>query len=165
MPLRDAPGAPVASPPPSLGAVERIADRSRSLAQLNGEALRRLSAARRQRLLSMALSEPRTRELGLRAPRSALTLYLTIEAPEARFVGGWPRVGAFSENGDGLALLAGGAKTFTRIESYGNENAERLLLELIEGWKDRGRPTGQDLRAEVNFRGGASSEVRLSWGA
>jgi protein-L-isoaspartate O-methyltransferase len=89
MPLRDAPGAPVAPPPPSLGAIERIGDRSRSLAQLSGEALRPLSAVRRQRLLSLALSEPRTRELGLRAPRPALTLFLMIEAPED----GWSAAG------------------------------------------------------------------------
>lgn len=166
MPLRDAPGAPVASPPPSLGAIERIDHRSRSLAQLSGEALRRLSAARRQRLLSLALSEARVHELGLRAPRPALSLYLTIEAPEDRLVGGWPRIGVISENGDGLALLAGGAKTFTRIESYGDRDAERLLLGLTEGWKQRGRPAGHDLRVEVSFpRGAAGSDVRLSWGS
>ncbi len=70
-----------------------------------------------------------------------------------------------SENGGGLALMAGGAKTFTRIESYGDRDAERLLLRLVEGWKQRGRPTGHDLRAEVSFRAGASSGVRLNWGS
>ncbi len=166
MPLRDAPGAPVAPPPPSLGATERIGDQSRSLAQLSGEALRRLSAARRQRLLSLALSEPRTHELGLRAPRPALNLYLMIEAPEDRLVGGWARIGVIGENGDGLALMAGGASTFTRIESYGDSDAERVLLSLIEGWKQRGRPAGHDLRVEVGFPpGAASSDVRLSWGS
>jgi protein-L-isoaspartate(D-aspartate) O-methyltransferase len=165
MPLREAPGAPVPSPPPTLGATERIDERSRPLAHLSGEALRRLSAARRRLLLSLALSEPRTHDLGLRAPRAGLALYLAIEAPENRFVGGWPRVGVISDNADGLSLLAGGPKTFTRIESYGNGDAERLLLELIEGWMERGRPTGHDLRVDVSFRGGASSRVRLSWAA
>lgn len=165
MPLRDAPGARVPAPAPSLGAIERIGERSRSLAQLNGEALRRLSQARRQGLLSLALSEPRTLDLGLRAPRAAVALYLTIEAPEDRLVGGWPRMGVISKNGDGLALLAGGERTFTRIDSYGHQAAERLLLKLIEGWKERGRPSGDDLRIEVGFRGEAGSEVRLSWDA
>lgn len=165
MPLRDAPGAAVQSPPPSLGAIERIGDRSRSLAQLTGEALRPLSAAQRQRLLLLALSEPRTHELGLRAPRAALALYLTIEAPDDRFVGGWGRIGAISENGDGLALLAGGVKTFTRIESYGNSDAEPVLLKLIDGWKQRGRPAPHDLRIEVSFQGATRSRVRLSWGS
>ncbi len=164
MPLRDAPGAAVAPPPPSLGAIERIGDQSRSLAQLNGEALRGLSATRRQRLLSLALSEPRTRELGLRAPRPAIGLYLMIEAPLDRLVGGWPRIGVISENGDGLALMGGGAKTFTRIESFGDRDAERLLAGLIEGWRQRGRPSGHDLRVEVSFPTGAGgSDVRLSW--
>jgi len=165
MPLRDAPGAPVPAPAPSLGAIERIGERSRSLAQLSGEALRRLSQARRQGLLSLALSEPRTLDLGLRALRPALSIFLTIEAPVDRLVGGWPRMGVISENGDGLALLAGGEKTFTRIESYGDRGAEHLLLELIEGWRQRGRPSGDDLLIEVSFRGEAASEVRLSWEA
>ena len=162
MPLREAPGARVPSPPPNLSATERIDDRSRPLAHLSGEALRRLSAPQRQRLLSLALSEPRTRALGLRAPRLDLALYLTIEAPEARFLGGGARVGVIGESGGGLALLAGG-KTLTRIESYGERDAERLLLKLIEGWKERGRPSGHDLKVEVSPRGGAGSEVRLSW--
>ena len=163
MPLREAPGAPVRSPAPSLGATERIGERSRALAHLTGEALRPLSAERRQRLLSLALSEPRTRELGLRAPRPALSLYLTIEAAEDRFVWGWPRLGVISSDGAGLALLGGGPKRLSRIESYGDRTAERLLLRLIEGWKERGRPTGEDLRVEVSFRGGAGSSVRLRW--
>jgi len=121
------------------------------------------SQARRQRLLSLALSEARTRALGLRAPRPALALYLAIEAPGDRFVGGWPRLGVISRHGDGLALLAGGERTFSRIESYGNRGAERLLLELIEGWRQRGRPAGEDLRVQVSFRGRAGSKARLSW--
>jgi len=80
-------------------------------------------------------------------------------------VGGWPRAGVIGKDGSGLALLAGGEKTLTRIESYGDRGAERLLLKLVERWKARGRPTGHDLRVEVSFRGGASSEVRLSWGS
>ncbi len=162
MPLRDAPGGPVPAPLPTLSATEQIDQRRQSLASLSGAALRRLSAARRQRLLSLALSEPRTRGLGLRAPRGALGLYLTLEAPEDRLVGGWRRPGVISQNGDGVALLAGGAKTLTRIESYGEGDAEVLLLRLVEEWKDRGRPTGDDLRVEVRFRGGAGS-VDLSW--
>ncbi|HWC26102.1 MAG TPA: hypothetical protein VG474_05905 [Solirubrobacteraceae bacterium] len=71
MPLREAPGAAVPSPPPSLTAAERIDRRSRSLAQLNGVALRGLSQARRQQLLALALSQARRRALGLRAARPA----------------------------------------------------------------------------------------------
>jgi len=100
----------------------------------------------------------------VRAPRPALGLYLTIEAPEDRFVGAWPGVGVISANGGGLAVLAGGAKTITRIESFGDAEAERLLVELVEGWKERGRPAGHDLRVEVRFGEEASSDVSLSWG-
>jgi len=163
MPLRDAPGAPVPFAPPSLGAIERIEEQSRSLAQLNGAALGRLSRASRRRLLSLALSEPRTRPLGVRAAHHTLGVYLEIEAPEDRFVCSSRSVGVISANGGGLAVLAGGAKTLTRIESYGDAEAERLLLELVEGWKGRGRPTARDLRIEVRFEADASSQVSLSW--
>ena len=163
MPLRDAPGGPVPPSAPIISATEWVNERARPLANLSGAGLRRLSAARRQRLLSLALSEPRTRALGVRAPRGALGLYLTLEAPEDRLVGGWPRLGVISRNGDGLALLAGGAKTLTRVESYGDRDAEHLLLQLVEGWKDRGRPTGDDLRVEISFRGRSSPGVDLSW--
>ena len=163
MRLRDTPGAAMPSPAPSLGATERIDQRSRSLAHLNGVALRNLSRARRQQLLALALSEPRRRALGLRAQRPALALYLPIEAPPNRFIGGWPRLGVISADGSGLALLAGGPKTFTHIEAHGAPEAERVLLDLIETWKQRRRPTGEDLQVEVSFAPTGSSSIALSW--
>ena len=116
-------------------------------------------------MLSLALCEPRTRKLGLRAPRPALALYLAIEAPEDRFAGGWPRMGVIGKDGGGLALLGGGAKTLTHIESYGGGDAESGLCDLVEGWRELGRPTGDDLEVEVDFRREASSDIRLSWAA
>lgn len=164
MRLRDAPGAAVPSPPPSLAATERIGERSRSLAHLSGLALRNLSRERRQQLLALALSQPRRRPLGLRAQRPALALYLTIEAPANRFIGGWPRIGVLGADGTGLALLSGGPKTFTQLEAYGTPDAEHLLLELVETWKNRGRPTGNDLRIEVRFAPTGRSSIRFGWG-
>jgi hypothetical protein len=87
-----------------------------------------------------------------------------LEAPEDRLLGGFPRLGVISQDGDGLALLAGGARMITRLESYGDADAELLLLELGEGWKQRGRPSWEHLRIEVTFREGAGSGVDLSWG-
>ncbi len=153
------------SPPPSLAATERLGERSRALAHLSGMALRNLARARRQQLLALALSEPRRRNLGLRAQRPALALYLAIEAPPDRFIGGWPRIGVISTDGTGLALLAGGPKTFTHIEGYGTPDAERLLLELIETWRRRGRPAGHDLQVEVTFTPTGNSSIGLSWSA
>ena len=164
MPLRDAPGGPVPPPAPSLGAHEHVG-RPRALIHLSGEALGRLSSARRQALLALALSKPRSRDLGLRADRSALGLYLTIEAPAGRLVAGWDRIGVISEGGAGLALLGGGAKRVTRIECYGERAAERLLLELIEGWKRRGRPGVRDLRLEMSSPTTRHSGFALSWEA
>ena len=126
-------------------------------------ALRGLSAEHRRRLLSLVLSEPRRRELGVRAPRAALTLYISLEAPEDRLVGGWPWPAVISRNGAGVALLAGGPKTLTRVESKGDRGAERLLFQLVEEWKQRGRPSDDALRVEVTFREGISSGIALSW--
>ena len=165
MPLRDAPGGAMPAPPPSISAVERIDGGSHSIAHLSGAALGGLSRARRQHLLTLALSEPRRRPLGLRAPRSALAAYLAIEAPADRFILGWPRVGVMSAEGDGLALLAGGRKTFTQLDTYGAPEAEHLLLELLETWQARGRPTAQDLRVDVSFTAKGRSDLRLSWPA
>ena len=160
MPLRDAPDVPPPSPPPSLAATGWSDGRPRQLVVLGGHSLRRLSEPRKRALLSMALSKPRTRELGIRASRSALTLYLMVEAPEDRFVGGWPRAGLISGGGRGLALLAGGAKTLTRVESYGDRAAERQLVSLVDRWRERGRPGGDDLSVEVRFPG---ARMRLGW--
>jgi protein-L-isoaspartate O-methyltransferase len=165
MPLRDAPGAPVPGGPPSLSAGERIDGRHRAITHLTGAVLSRLSRANRQRLLAMALSEPRTRPLDLRASRADLGLYLTIEAPTARLIAGWPQLGVISRGGEGLALLVGGTRNFTRVESYGKGDAERVLLGLIEEWKEGGRPGGADMRVEASFRGGTASEPRLTWAA
>lgn len=162
MALRDAPDASVPPPAPTLSATELVNGRPRSLAHLSGAALRGLSAQQRRRLLSLVLSEPHTRKLGTRAPRGALTLYLSLEAPADRLVGGWPWPAVISRNGAGLALLAGGPKTLTRLESHGDRGAERLLLRLVEGWKQRGRPSESDLRVEVSFREGGSG-IELSW--
>ncbi len=164
MVLRDAPGAAVPSLPPSLSAVERSDDRLRSLAQLGGPALRRLSQARRRRLLALALSVPRRRPLGLRAARPALSLYLMIEAPGDRLISGWPTIGVISGDRDGLALLAGGPKTFTGIDVYGDGDAEQVLLALIEGWRQRGRPGADQLRFGVGFERPGEASVRMSWG-
>ncbi|CAA9526275.1 MAG: Protein-L-isoaspartate O-methyltransferase [uncultured Solirubrobacteraceae bacterium] len=163
MALRDAPGAPVPSPPPSVAAHERVDGDFRSLAQLSGAALRGLSRTRRRQLLALALSEPRRRALGLRAPLPDLMLYLTIQAPRDRLVGGWPAIGVISADGDGLALLAGGPKAFTRIEAFGDGDAERLLIELIETWKHCGRPAADDLQVTVDFDRTQRSAVRMIW--
>jgi protein-L-isoaspartate(D-aspartate) O-methyltransferase len=162
MPMREAPGAPAPAPGSSLSASERLDDQPRPLVHLSGEALKRLSAQERRRLLSLALSEPRVGQLGLRAPRGSLLLYLTLQAPQSRFVGGW-KPGLISADGHGLAHLAG-AKTFTRIEAYGDSEPEQMLRRLIEDWSGRGRPTEHDLRVEVSFEQvAATAPITWSW--
>ena len=167
MPLRDVPGGPAAPAPPTLSASEHVDGRSRPLAHLSGAALCGLSAASRQRLLSQALSEPRTRPLGMRALSAELGFYLMVETPGDRFVlvVGWPhRPGVISKDAEGLALLSGGLKTLTRIESRGAGDAERVLRRLVERWKHLGRPTMDDLQIEVTFDASGDSRVELTWG-
>ncbi len=165
MSLRDAPGSAVPSPVPSLGAIERVDGRAHSLAQLGGPALRRLSRAQRRRLLALALSEPRRRALGLRASRPALSLYVTVEAPRPRLVSTWPSIGVISGDGEGLALLAGGPKTFTRIDTYGDGDGEHLLRELVDAWEQRGRPGAGALQFSIDFERAGEAAVRMGWGA
>ncbi|HEV2752315.1 MAG TPA: methyltransferase domain-containing protein, partial [Solirubrobacteraceae bacterium] len=158
MALRDAAGDPAPQSAPSLSAGERVDGRGRPLAHLSGAALRSLSAERRRRLLRLALAESRIRQLGVRAPRQAMSLYLAIEAPHDRWVAGEPRTGVISRHWDGLALLAG-AKTFTRIESYGDPDAERLLLDLVEDWRRHGRAPVRDLTLQASFWPGRRSST------
>jgi hypothetical protein len=113
--------------------------------------------------LALALSEPRRRPLGLRADRAALALYLAIEAPVNRFIGGWPRIGVISADASGLAMLAGGSKKFTHIDAYGAPEAERVLLDLVETWKRHRRPSGKNLQVEVRFAPTGDSSIALSW--
>lgn len=161
MPLREAAGARVPAGGVYLSAHERLDGHGRPLVMLGGEALQRLSATGRRRLLSLALSEPRRSQFGLRCPRGALLLYLVLEAPRS-FVGSWHAPGLIGADGRGLALLAG-RRTFTRIEAYGDPEPERLLRDLVERWKQHGRPTERDLRVEVTFGREGKSSITWSW--
>ncbi len=162
MSLRDFAGARVPAPAPQLSAHERVGEQFRSLAYLSGQPLQRLSSKRRRRLLSLALTEPRVHRLGVRAARGPLALYLALQAPKRRFVGGWMNPGVISADGGGVAHLAGG-KTFNRIEAYGAAEPERELRDLIEDWKRRGRPTERDLRVEVSFDPAGSPSIDWNW--
>ncbi len=163
MPLREAAGAAVPGDGVHLSANERLDGHGRPLVMLGGEALRRLSATGRRRLLSLALSEPRVSQLGVRGPRGALLLYLVLEAPQ-RFIGSWLAPGLTGADGRGLALLAG-RRTITRIEAYGDPEPERLLREMVERWKQHGRPAERDLRVDVSFGREGKSSITWSWGS
>jgi len=78
------------------------------------------------------------------------------------FVGSWHAPGLIGAYGRGLALLAG-RRTFTRIEAYGDPEPERLLRDLVERWKQHGRPTERDLRVEVTFGREGKSSITWSW--
>ncbi len=162
MPLRDSIGGAPARSVAHLQATESIDGRYRSLAHVGGGAPRAMSGDGRRRLLALALSEPRIRQLGMRAPRGALLMYLAVESPAGGFSGSWDKPGVISAGGRGLAFLAG-ARTFTRIECHGDPQAEQLLLGLIETWKQRGRPGESELAVEVRFRGKRAASPRWSW--
>lgn len=161
MPLRGEGDSAETPRAPSLGASEMVGAHRAPLAYLSGEALAGLSRADRRRLLALALGEPRTLQLGLRAQLFPLVVWLALEAPLGQFVRGQPFPGLVAAGGRSLALL-GGRRTVTRIEAYGEPEAEFALLDLIERWKARGRPGAGELRVEASFPRGRSG-IGWSW--
>jgi protein-L-isoaspartate(D-aspartate) O-methyltransferase len=152
MPLREN-AADAGARPRTLSAREILDAEESALFELMGDALFRLPRTARRRLLALALGEPRTRPLGLRAPTWPLLLYLVLTGPAERLVfSSRVQVGVIDRRGTSLALVGGTKKTVDRIAAYGARDSEDLLIALIKDWKTRGRPTQDDLEIRVSFR-------------
>jgi protein-L-isoaspartate(D-aspartate) O-methyltransferase len=163
MPLREN-AADAGARPPTLSAREIVDAEESALFELMGDALFRLPRRARRRLLALALGEPRTRPLGLRAPSWPLLLYLVLTGPAKRLIfSSRVQVGVIDPRGTSLALV-GGMKTVDRIVAYGARDSEDLLISLIDEWKTRGRPTEDDLEIRVSFRT-EHSTLRHLWKA
>jgi hypothetical protein len=135
---------------PALLASDATGDGAIQIQELAGESLRTLSAPAKRRLLSISLTEPRRRPLGLRANSGALTLFLSLALPAKNLVTTAPRfgLGVVSRDGASLALLE---PSFVRANSminsfhaFGDEDAEHLLRGCVGEWKRRGRPAESD---------------------
>jgi hypothetical protein len=163
MPLRK--NASDAGGPPTLSASQIVDAEKSAFCELIGDSLLRLPRTARRRLLALALGEPRTRRLGLRAPTWSLLLYLVLTGPAERLIfSSRVQVGVIDRRGKSLALVGGMKKTVDRIAAYGTPSSEDLLISLINDWKTRGRPTEDDLEIRVSFRNERST-IRYLWTA
>jgi protein-L-isoaspartate(D-aspartate) O-methyltransferase len=162
MPLREN-AADAVVRPPTLSAREILDTEESALFELMGDALFGLPRTARRRLLALALGEPRTRRLGLRAPTWPLLLYLVLTGPTERLVfSSRLQVGVIDRRGTSLALVGGIKKTVDRIVAYGARDSEHRLISLIKDWKARGRPTEDDLEIRVSYRN-EHSKLRYLW--
>lgn len=166
MPLRDAgEGATPWTREPSLNITDLSRDRSEWILQLSGAALATLSRTAKRRLIATALGEPRRRRLGLRADHGALRTYLSLTLPRARLVSAFPEiVGTISRDGASLALLLARPERpmVDSLNAYGGHEAAEFLLERIDEWARRGRPTESETRITVTYAGD-QSRIAVSW--
>ncbi|MGZ4399380.1 MAG: protein-L-isoaspartate O-methyltransferase family protein [Gaiellaceae bacterium] len=136
---------------------------------LRGAALARLTEVERGRLQALPLVPPRIRRIDPEAIWP-LWFFLRIMIPARYLVLSGASVGVVGPGGRSLALLDRGDRTelpgrrrsAAAIRSYGTEEAETLLLDLIERWRARGGPSDRDLAVDIRFDGDVS-RVRCRW--
>jgi hypothetical protein len=163
-------------PWPVSEVVETRGGSRRVVASLSGSTWGALPEDLRSRLLALLLSKPRSRELGVRAKGKAqwaLESFLALAVPEEQLVGctradltnlllyatAFPAV--IDERG-GLSLAhLGGKSTLSRIEAYGGRGGERMLVQMVDDWRTRRRPSVSRLRVEVAF--GRRTSIREAW--
>ncbi|MGH2630062.1 MAG: protein-L-isoaspartate O-methyltransferase family protein [Actinomycetota bacterium] len=179
MRLRDRPDDP-SLPWPVAKVVETNDGTERTLASLSGSTWGRLGDDERRHLLALMLSRPRSRSIGLRVSQRRqweLESFILLAAPEELIVGcaredlgellffGTAMPGIMNLDASGLAHLAG-TRSVTRLDAYGDARAERLLVDLVDEWRRRGRPGVDQLRVEVSYgssrRAGLRHEARGS---
>src|SRR5205807_1347697 len=73
-------------------------------------------------------------------------LYLALETPADRFVEGPTGAGVIAPDGGSLAIVS-----HDRIHAWGGQEAERLLDDLLAGWRGLGRPDESRLELKVRY--------------
>jgi protein-L-isoaspartate(D-aspartate) O-methyltransferase len=146
------------------------------LASLSGSTWGTLSPDHRSRLLALMLSNPRSRDAGIRATGRSqwgLESFLALAVPEEQLVGCTrtdltnlllyaTALPAVIDTSGALSLAhLGGKKTISRIEAYGGHGAERLLRQTVNEWRTRRRPDVSRLGVEVVF--GSRATIRAAW--
>jgi protein-L-isoaspartate(D-aspartate) O-methyltransferase len=172
MRLRERPEDP-SLPWPVSKAIETQDGTERTLASLSGSTLNRLHDRERSDLLALLLSHPRSRNIGMRLSTWGLwelESFILLAAPEEVVVGctredlghllfystALPAI--IDKDSRGLAHLAG-SRTASRIDAYGEVSAERMLVDLVDEWRRRGRPGIARLSVEVSY--GRASPKRV----
>jgi protein-L-isoaspartate(D-aspartate) O-methyltransferase len=151
----------------SLTVTDLTGDAPRTVRQLSGASLIRLSAAAKRRLLAVSLEEPRRRPLGIRAAADALILYLSTSLPHHEAVSVLPDwgVGLISRDGRSLAYVVGrAATTITALTTHGTNTSERRLAAAIRAWNELGRPRPEHLQLEVTYQA-RQPRLRSQWRA
>jgi hypothetical protein len=132
---------------------------------LGGDAIGTLSPSAARRLVATACSEPRSRQLGMRARAKSLAIYVTLRGPAKRLVGAFDGRqflgGVIARDGRSMALLPGWPTT-SRMLVYGTGAAAAELNSLVRDWDRAGRPSESDVELSVSFRNGRSS-IRTRW--
>jgi hypothetical protein len=154
-------------PWPALTAVASDDGPERHVATISGESLRMMSKDVNRRLLSLLLTEPRSRSLPLRAKgwhQYELESFIALSAPEERLVGyvtekveglilmSTALPALVDGGGDGLAGLAGG-RSISRIDAYGRRSPDIALARMTDAWIRAGRPTVDRLCVTVAYDG------------
>jgi protein-L-isoaspartate(D-aspartate) O-methyltransferase len=167
MPLRTADGTdPTPVRQPFLAARDgTISGPHPPLRLISGQALAKLSAPAKRRLLSISLEDPARRATGVRAPLEALSLYLALTLPKARAVRvnpGWS-VGLISRDGASLAYISiQGKRSTNSLHAHGTRAAADELLDAIGSWDARGRPGVAELKVSIDYAKG-QERLRTSW--
>jgi protein-L-isoaspartate(D-aspartate) O-methyltransferase len=164
MRLRDRPEDP-SLPWPVSKAIETRDGTERTLASLSGSTLNRLHDRERRDLLALLLSHPRSRTIRMRLSTWGLwelESFILLAAPEEVVVGctredlghllfystAFPAI--IDKDSRSLAHLAG-SRSASRIDAYGEASAERMLIDLVDEWRRRGRPGISRLSVEVSY--------------
>ncbi len=144
----------------SLG--DHVDGRHRSLGSLAGDGLRRLTRTARRRLAALMLTEPRSRRI---APSNGATLWLQLVRPPDAVAARYFRSGLATPFGIAVAAVDGRSLAVAagaRLESYGDGAADQILTRMLEVWRERGRPTTEDLDVRVTYPDGAP-RTRIGW--
>lgn len=156
----------VSLPWPELRAEATREGKQRTLATLSGSTLEILDEQAKRRLLSLMLTPPTPRSLGIRPSGwmlYELEAFLALAGPEDQLVGctredlqhlvfmNTALLGLVDPSGEGLSHLAGG-KVVSRLDTYGARTPERELAALIDDWTYLGRPRVEQLQIAVSYR-------------
>lgn len=164
MPIRSAPD-DLTPYWPALNVTRHEGGESARILSLYGEAVRSLSPGAARRLLATALTEPRIRGLRARPSWDSFGIFFAVAAPAGRLVGAMDEkdfsAGLISRDGRSLALL-GGWRPMNCVLVFGTDAAADELEQLVEDWKERGRPGADDVRMSISFRNGRS-QIRMRW--
>ena len=156
----------------NLSVDEHVDGKHRSFGSLFGEQLRRLDPSARRRLAMLMLEKARARRVsGPSGAGRSPALWLRLARPTRAIVAGYFRSGLEKSGRWGVAVAGVDGRSLAvvvlgrggiRLEAYGEGRAEEVLIQLLDDWRERGRPGTRDLDVTVTFRDG-SPRTDIGW--